>query len=214
MLPTIEESWVDCYGARSCVVSLGCGVKNSFTSLEHSEIVIIIPGNPGLGNMYQDFIRSLHSSLCKPDLSIWAFSYIGHDSELPSLFPSDPTYILEDQIQHKLALMDKLIPETAKITLIGHSIGCKLIMEIIRRNTTHKIQDVFFLFPTIENMMSTDRGVQTWPLVSTWRYFAVFIVFLLNMLPRSLLGFLTKQKYGEASDSFVSAAVKFLNPNL
>ena len=53
---------------------------------------------------------------------------------------SDKTYILEDQIMHKLALLDKLIPTTAKLTLIGHSIGCKVITEIFKRNTTHRIQ--------------------------------------------------------------------------
>jgi len=140
MTKKIAENWVDCYGGNSCVVTLGAGIKNSFKNLENSEIIIIIPGNPGLGSMYQDFMSSLHSSLSKPDLSIWAFSYIGHDSEAPSYFPTDQTYILEDQIQHKLALLEKLIPQSAKITLIGHSIGCKLIMEIFKRNTTHQIQ--------------------------------------------------------------------------
>ena len=94
----------------------------------------ILLGNPGLGSMYQDFMSSLHCSLAKPDLSIWAFSYIGHDSEAPTFLPtgkmgcaihshislalaqvgmktditfvfSGQTYILEDQILHKLALL-------------------------------------------------------------------------------------------------------------
>jgi len=62
-------------------------------------------------------------------------------------------------------------------------------------------------------MMSTWRGAQTWPLVSKWRPLAVFAIFLLNIFPSAFLRFLTKLKYGSASDSFVSAAIKFLNPN-
>ena len=116
--------------------------------------------------------ETLHAAICgkgKPDLSIWAFSYIGHDSEAPAFLPtgkmgcaihshislalvqvvmktditfvfSGQTYILEDQILHKLELLEKLIPRSAKITLIGHSIGCKVIMEVFKRNTSHQIQ--------------------------------------------------------------------------
>eukprot|EP00092_Neocalanus_flemingeri_P020609 GFUD01022331.1.p1 GENE.GFUD01022331.1~~GFUD01022331.1.p1 ORF type:complete len:309 (+),score=64.24 GFUD01022331.1:49-975(+) len=213
MSSSIEENWVNCYGAKSCVMTLGKDLENSLKTLENSELFIIVPGNPGLGSMYQDFMTSLHTSLGKPDLPIWSFSYIGHDSEHPPIFPTDRTYILEDQIQHKLALLEKLVPRKTKITLIGHSIGCKIIMEMFKRNKTHEIHEIFFLFPTIENMMSTVRGRQTWPLVSTWRYLAVFIVFLLNILPSAFLRFITRQKYGQASDSFISAAVKFINPN-
>eukprot|EP00090_Calanus_glacialis_P047447 TRINITY_DN9865_c0_g1_i2.p1 TRINITY_DN9865_c0_g1~~TRINITY_DN9865_c0_g1_i2.p1 ORF type:complete len:308 (-),score=58.99 TRINITY_DN9865_c0_g1_i2:101-1024(-) len=213
MATKIAENWVECYGGESCVVTLGTGIDNCLENLENSEIFIIIPGNPGLGSMYQDFMSSLHCSLAKPELSIWAFSYIGHDSEAPTFLPTGQTYILEDQILHKLALLEKLIPRSAKITLIGHSIGCKVIMEVFKRNTSHQIQDIFFLFPTIENMISTSRGAQIWPLVSTWRPVAVFIVILLNIFPSAFLTFLTRLKYGTASNSFISAAVKFLNPN-
>ena len=55
---------------------------------------------------------------------------------------SDKTYVLEDQILHKLALLDKLVPTSATLTLIGHSIGCKVIMEVFKRNTNHKIKGI------------------------------------------------------------------------
>jgi len=213
MTTKIAENWVECYGGKSCVVTLGKGVDNSLEHLENSEIIVIIPGNPGLGSMYKDFMSSLYMSLSNPALSIWALSYLGHDSEAPPTLPTDKTYILEDQILHKLALLDKLIPANAKLTLIGHSIGCKVITEVFKRNTTHTIEEIFFLFPTIENMMKTTRGVQTWSLVTTWRPVAVGLVFLLNLLPRSFLTLLTRLRYASASESFIAAAVKFLNPN-
>ena len=53
MSSTIEESWVDCYGAKSGVVTLGRGVENSLKNLDHSEIFIIIPGILNKYNVYQ-----------------------------------------------------------------------------------------------------------------------------------------------------------------
>ena len=50
------------------------------------------------------------------------------------------TYTLKEQIDHKLFLLEKLVPTTTQITLIGHSIGCKMIMEIFKRNKTHQIK--------------------------------------------------------------------------
>ena len=68
-----------------------------------------------------------------------------HDESLliensDQLFFPAPTYTLEDQIEHKIALLEKLIPRNAQLTLIGHSIGCKICMEIFRRNSTHAIK--------------------------------------------------------------------------
>ena len=51
-----------------------------------------------------------------------------------------PTYTLEEQIEHKLELLEKLVPASTQITLIGHSIGCKIIMEMFKRNKTHQIK--------------------------------------------------------------------------
>jgi hypothetical protein len=44
MTTKIAENWVECYGGRSCVVTMGTGVKNSLKNLENSEIIVIIPG--------------------------------------------------------------------------------------------------------------------------------------------------------------------------
>ena len=56
------------------------------------------------------------------------------------LFFPAPTFTLEDQIEHKSALLEKLVPRNAQLTLIGHSIGCKICMEVFRRNSTHAIK--------------------------------------------------------------------------
>ena len=45
------------------------------------------------------------------------------------------------------------------------------------------MSDVYFLFPTIENMERTERGQEVLPLVTTWRRPAVLVLMILGLLP-------------------------------
>lgn len=83
-----------------------------------------------------DFLQSENSS-------VWALSYLGHDTARPPLLPTASLHDLEAQIEHKCRLLEKLVPRSTKITIIGHSIGCKISMEMFRRNTIHDIQGLF-----------------------------------------------------------------------
>ena len=176
----IRSSWVDSVTTQSRVLTLGHGVEDSLTTLDGQKLIVVIPGacfsflstsialagNPGMGAMYQDFMRVLSECLDDARLSIWSFSYVGHDTQTPPTLPtgllsqtpwvsvwagyldktklinylSAPTYDLEDQIEHKIALLKKLVPRTTQLTLIGHSIGCKICMEIFKRNNSHTIR--------------------------------------------------------------------------
>ena len=116
----------------------------------------MIVGNPGLGTMYQDFMETLSGNVINKNTSVWTLSYIGHETQNTPVLPtgytslfmlerirndfSAPTYNLEDQIQHKIALIEKLVPRDTPITLIGHSIGCKILMEVFKRNNSHNIK--------------------------------------------------------------------------
>ena len=82
---------------------------------EHSpsQIKIYVSvGNPGLAGMYEDFMTGLNSSLgpdCDtPSPTIWTFSHLGHHTQDPPTLPTALTYTLEQQIQHKLFLLEKL----------------------------------------------------------------------------------------------------------
>ena len=88
MMTEVKTDWVECYGGESCVLTLGHGIANSLVSLENEELFIIIPGNPGVGSMYQDFMQRLHLRLARPNSSIWTFSYIGHESQTPAFLPT------------------------------------------------------------------------------------------------------------------------------
>merc|ERR1719239_190525 len=164
--------------------------------------------------MYEDFMSALKSCLgsdCE-DSSIWTFSHLGHDTHQPPSLPTAPTYSLEEQIEHKLELLEKLVPASTQISLIGHSIGCKIIMEMFKRNRTHQIKEVYFLFPVIQNILITARGQETLNLVK-WKIPVLMIIMLLSLLPDFLLHFLIGQHYSRSSSRFRSGVLNFINSN-
>lgn len=86
-------------------------------------------------------------------------------------------------------------------------------MEIFKRNTTHNIKELFFLFPTIENMVSTVRGQQVLPWVSTFRMVALAAMVLISILPEFLINVILKSRYNRASSTFLSSTKNFINAN-
>jgi len=212
----VKQTWIDCRGfpgQKSCILSIGCEPERAVNDLGSKDLFIIIPGNPGLGTMYQDFMSTLAQNVNNDKISVWTFSYIGHETLEAPLLPTAPTYSLEDQIQHKIALLVDLVPSHTQVTLIGHSIGCKISMEIFKRINTHSVKDVYFLFPTIENMVSTVRGQQVLPWVTTLRLLAVIIMCLLSLIPDFLLSWIIRMRYSKASKTFLNSTLNFLNCN-
>uniref|UniRef100_A0A3B4A433 Lipid droplet-associated hydrolase n=1 Tax=Periophthalmus magnuspinnatus TaxID=409849 RepID=A0A3B4A433_9GOBI len=72
------------------------------------------------------------------------------------------------------------------LVLIGHSIGCYIILEMMKRNPELKVLKAVMLFPTIERMAQTPQGRVVTPVICQLRYVAYFPVFLLSLLPESL----------------------------
>lgn len=76
---------------------------------------------------------------------------------------------LGNQINHKINFIQTHIPKTCDLTLVGHSIGCKMSLEVMRHfqreDPERKIKG-FFLFPTIERMRETPSGRGVWIVVT------------------------------------------------
>lgn len=210
----MEEFWVQGEHGESKILTLGHNVHN-YQNLENENIFIIIPGNPGLAGFYVPFMNTIDALLDDSSLTIWTISHLGIESRNPSYFPIDPTYDLHQQIDEKIALIEKLVPPTAKITFIGHSIGCKMILELLSRNKTHTFKDIYLLFPTIENMASTTRGKETLPLVTTYKPFALLLLVFMNiLLPEKVLKWLISCTMEDVPDKPILEAVATLvNPN-
>lgn len=210
----IQETWVTTKsGLVATVSSLGLGPRDCWDRLEQSHIILIIPGNPGLACFYSEFMLTLHSTLSDPNTSIWAVDHVGHLSPSPSLLPSDQTFSLEDQVSHKLDLLQELVPPTTRITLVGHSVGCKVVMDMEARNKSHTFSSFFFLFPMMEKMLETPGGRKVQPF-TVFRLPVVLLLAIINiLLPDWLLNFSLRRIYPKSSQLFLKAAAKFRNPN-
>lgn len=120
---------------------------------------------------------------------------------------------LDLEIEHKLRFLELKIPQDWTITLVGHSIGCYMILSVLEILTGHKcrantnyletsvnndfcaendfklfsrIKKCYFLFPTIERMKISPNGKKLWPILNYLQWFVVGLVTLVSWLPLML----------------------------
>ena len=167
-------------------------------------IYVIIPGNPGCIQFYEKFAQVLCNSTNTP---VWGISHTGHvrtdkntDFEHPKVLDCG----LDKQIEHKITYLEKeVFPNAEKVILIGHSIGCYIILHIMNRmkHQESSICKSILLFPTIERMKQSPKGKVFTPMLSNARWLFVFSVWILRFLPTSMVSWListiTKVNYGD-----------------
>lgn len=70
-------------------------------------------------------------------------------------------YTLKGQVEHKLRFIEKYVPDNCDLYLVGHSIGSKIISELLKDSVMAKrltIKRSVFLFPTLQKMYETLNG--------------------------------------------------------
>uniref|UniRef100_A0A672YEI6 Lipid droplet-associated hydrolase n=1 Tax=Sphaeramia orbicularis TaxID=375764 RepID=A0A672YEI6_9TELE len=166
----------------------------------HKVLFLIIPGNPGVVGFYKTFMQTLHSMFGYRH-PVWAVSHAGH------CVPPDTMDIVDDtssaaekdvfgingQIEHKLAFLRKHVPRETSLVLVGHSIGCYIILDMMKRDPELK---AVMLFPTIERMALSPQGRVMTPVLCHMRYVAYLPLFLLSLLPERLKSSLIKLVLG------------------
>lgn len=163
---------------------------------------VIIPGNPGCIEFYDKFATSLSERT--GGSSVLGISHTGHAHLPQPVTGSHPKLEqcgLEMQIRHKLAYLREVVfKETDdKLILIGHSIGCYVILQMLDRLTEkeqHRISRAFLLFPTIERMSITPNGKRLTPILSKARWIVSLLACGVSSLPvyclEKLLPFIVK----------------------
>ena len=164
-------------------------------------VFVVIPGNPGCIQFYEKFADTLCDASSVP---VWGVSHTGHAQAQKGDGVSHPSVVecgLDKQIQHKIDYLQmEVLPKCQNVILIGHSIGCYIILQIFHRMQKdaryHSIRKGILLFPTIERMKETPQGLKLTPLVSNARWIFTFVVGILRFLPPSIIhwlsGFVTK----------------------
>ncbi|KAB7499046.1 Lipid droplet-associated hydrolase [Armadillidium nasatum] len=106
-------------------------IKASCLNTENSskELILIIPGNPGIVQYYVKFVDELFKEL-GGSIPVWAISHSCHSSMY--LDKNDISCgPLDLEIEHKLRFLELKIPQDWTITLVGHSIGCYMILSLL-----------------------------------------------------------------------------------
>ncbi|XP_038585596.1 lipid droplet-associated hydrolase [Micropterus salmoides] len=190
-----QTDFMYCCGAITEVLKFGsCQLHSG-----HKVLFLIIPGNPGVVGFYRTFMHTLHSMFGHRH-PVWAVSHAGHCVPPDSMDmvdeAEDDVFGLNGQIEHKLAFLRKHVPRETSLVLVGHSIGCYIILEMMKRNPELKIIKAVMLFPTIERMAQTPQGKVMTPVLCHMRYVAYLPLFLLSLLPEGLKAGLIKLVFG------------------
>lgn len=189
-----------CNGAVTEVLKFGrCKLQQS----GQNALILVIPGNPGVVGFYTTFMQTLHRAFnCR--FPVWAVSHAGH-CEPPdhmdmvddaSLAAELDVFGINGQIQHKLSFLRKHVPRETPLVLVGHSIGCYIILEMMKRDPQLKVLKAVMLFPTIERMAQTPQGRVATPVMCQMRYVAYLPVFLISLLPEPLKNCLVRLALG------------------
>lgn len=147
-------------------------------SPDAESLVLIVPGNPGVAQLYAPFIDHLvaHGG---GRLSVAVASHAGHD---PGHRAPNGFYSLADQHAHHLAFLEQL-PATPTVHLVGHSIGAWLALGLLDALPEQRRGRALLLFPTIERMAQTPAGRRMSPMFGALRHPSVLLSRLIRRLP-------------------------------
>lgn len=197
----VHDEFIYCLGAATQVLKFGPWRDLQKTSDEETPpklLFLIIPGNPAVVGFYKTFMQSLYCGFNK-EYPVWAISHAGHCSPPRGMdmtdehdHQTDDVFGLNGQIEHKLFFLRQNVPADVKLVLIGHSIGCYIILEMMKRSPELKVLKSILLFPTIERMAQSPQGKMMTPWLCNLRYMVYVPLYLLSFLPEVIKTFLVK----------------------
>ncbi|EGD73447.1 hypothetical protein PTSG_05151 [Salpingoeca rosetta] len=169
--------------------------RQSVFNKEVAHVLVMIPGNPGHPEFYIDFMSELHDKTRDPCV------IIGHTGHSPTSV-SPHLFSHFQQTEHKLQVMRVLRERypSARFTLMGHSIGAWIAMEMLRPLSS-SVDRVFNLFPTVHHIGTTPNGSKLYPLLRHFRRPAARLAHIIGHLPASLRGALVNWHLGDCSNA-------------
>ncbi|XP_078578781.1 lipid droplet-associated hydrolase-like [Branchiostoma floridae x Branchiostoma japonicum] len=183
-------------------------------------LYLIVPGNPGVIGYYDKFMRELYRKHggCIP---VWGVSHAGHviipdHAKKGNSGISKGTYGFQDQIAHKISFIKNHIPRDTHLILIGHSVGCYMVLEILKHCPEVNVLKGVQLLPMIEHFEKTPNGSRMKPLLLYFRWLAVFVAFLLSFLPDIVKQWLVQLYFmgRKVDEGAVEASLNLFDPKV
>jgi hypothetical protein len=170
----------------------------------------VCQGNPGLVEFYEHFAKYLHDHTQLPIIGV---SHTGHLSyESKKWKPAGYEQQITDKVKFLRDYILKNRTEPINMYLIGHSIGCDIILKVLNAFDDNSIKFLksILLFPVIERMSSTPNGRKFTPLLNYFLWPILCLSFLITCLPNRLLRRLIAMSYGKDTNENVRNALHFL----
>lgn len=180
-------------------------------------LFLVIPGNPGVIEYYDHFMSHLYTS-CKCTIPVWGVSHAGHvlppggNKALHNKLSYD-VCSLSGQIRSKVAFIRENIPKNVKLFLIGHSIGCYIILKILDQ-LEQPIGRCFMLFPTIERMAVSPNGTVYTPVLKYLRWLAPLFISGTKLIPEMTKKWLIRRHFKDENvpECVIAATIGLINP--
>lgn len=133
-------------------------------------------GNPGNVTWYIDFLQSIST---RTNIPVVAVSYYGQIAERVRETEANT---LQRQIEHKLAVLKLLIPDSVKLYLMGHSIGGYVAMELLHTMNLRQrpVEHTFFLMPALERLGQT-KNARIFTVLFKFRWLAFLSLMLFSV---------------------------------
>ncbi|XP_022910349.1 lipid droplet-associated hydrolase-like [Onthophagus taurus] len=179
-----EIKFIQLNGAPTKVITWGKSLGEKFYSDDHKELILVIPGNPGVTQLYEPFLDNLYAQLQKP---IWIVGHSGH--EKPEDFDTTQketpfNFTLEAQINHKKTFIETYIPKDIKIHLVGHSVGAFSSLKLLEdESIKNRIKKTYFMFPTIEHLGKSKNGLFMTRIIKPIVPIILFLAWIFTLLP-------------------------------
>lgn len=172
--------------------------------------VLVVPGSPGAGQFYLPFAQRTQE-LFQHQVNVAVVSHAGHspgwyrdgrefDVQGGTTADDDRRWFsLEDQVQHKLAYLEEAVSSCSQLVLIGHSIGCYVVLQMLKHIHPDRVRKVVLLFPTMERVAESRNGRKYYPFYSgLLKMILVCIAGLLSIIfpllvQRMLLGLILRK---------------------
>ena len=177
--------------------------KPDDTTSEETPFIMVVTGSPGMTHFYIPFVDKLFD-LNGGRSEVCVIGQAGHSPGVAKMTVDSlgrDWYTLEDQVEHKLTFLHDYVGRTKSLSLIGHSIGCHIILQMLDRLAEDRVERVILLFPTIERMSETPNGRKLGPLFTTFRTLFIAVCWLLSLLPVSVQTFLLNQRFNSSPDN-------------
>jgi len=97
-------------------------------------------------------------------------------------------FTIDGQVNHKIEFIDKYIPDGVNLHFIGHSIGAKICVELVKRYKERNNAHAYLLFPVIQRFAESPYGKIVWPFIGPLRKPLTLAVAVINkVMPQAWL---------------------------